>query len=303
MQIQQPVPLKPSRPVPMQRDIQTTIKTLCRISEEQFTDPFEKLSWPESVDKAHWYFTPELISIYGMPEYEVLSEQQKQQLSFYETINFFSLNIHGEKALIEGLARNLYVRDDPDLSPYLHHFLDEENKHMIYFGRFCSYYAGKVYPEKKLMFPREFVPGEEEFLFFVKVMIFEEIVDLYNKLMGDDARLVPLARDINRLHHIDESRHLAFGRTLVKWLYARYADEWPEDIKASLSRYVAGYLTSTWREYYNAAVYQDAGLDDPYALQERAYQRPEARAHREKISRPCIQFLQEAGILREEPVL
>lgn len=287
----------------VQKDIQSTVKTLCRISEDQFTDPFEKLHWPESMDRAQWHFTPELISIHGMPEYDALSDEQRQRLSFYEAINFFSLNIHGEKALIEGLARNLYARNDPDITPYLHHFLDEENKHMIYFGRFCSYYAGKVYPDKKLMFPREYAPGEEELMFFVKVMIFEEVVDTYNKSMGEDVRLVQLARDINRLHHIDESRHLAFGRHLVKWLFERYSKEWSDEIRASINEYVKAYMVSVWREYYNAAVYVDAGMDNPYELQERAYARPEARAHRERISRHCIQFLLNTKILLEEPTL
>jgi hypothetical protein len=286
-----------------QRDIQTTIKSLCRISEAQFADPFKKLHWPDEMDKEQWHFTPELISIHGMPEYDALTEEQRKRLSFHEAVNFFSLNIHGEKALIEGLARNLYVRSDPDISPYLHHFLDEENKHMIYFGRFCSYYAGKVYADKKLAFPREYAPGEEELLFFAKVMIFEEVVDVYNKTMGDDARLVPLVRDINRFHHVDESRHLAFGRTLVKSLYERYRAEWADETRISISEYLQAYLALTWREYYNAAVYADAGLDNPYELQERAYARPEARAHREKISRQCIQFLLNMNILLEEPAL
>ena len=287
----------------VQGNIETTVKTLCRISEEQFTDPFEKIDWPETVAKEDWHFTPELISIYGMPEYEALTEDQKKALSFHEAINFFSLNIHGEKALIEGLAKNLYHRADPDFTPYLHHFLDEENKHMIYFGRFCSYYAGKVYPDKKLNFPREYVPGEEEFLFFTKVMIFEEIVDRYNKRMGDDTRLTQLSRDINRFHHIDESRHLAFGRTLVKWFYKKYAPEWSEQTKQAISDYVKAYLVTTWREYYNSAVYTDAGLPSPYDLQERAYNRPEAQAHRKQISGPCIAFLIDEKILLEEPTL
>lgn len=287
----------------LQPDIQATVKTLCRISEDQFVDPFEKLEWPESIEKAQWHFTPELISIHGMPEYDALSEEKKRLLSFYETINFFSLNIHGEKALIEGLARNLYHRADPNYTPYLHHFLDEENKHMIYFGRFCSYYAGKVYPDKKLSFPKEYAPGEEEFMFFVKVMIFEEIVDRYNKKMGEDVRLAQLARDINRLHHIDESRHLAFGRTIVKWLFEKYSTQWSNELKDNISAYIKSYLFTTWQEYYNAAVYVDAGLPNPYELQERAYSRPEARAHRENISAPCILFLMNANILLEEPVL
>lgn len=286
-----------------QRDVQRTIQTLCRISEEQFVDPFRKLDWPESIDREQWHFTPELISIYGMPEYRELSDAAQRRLSFHETVNFFSLNIHGEKALIEGLARNLYVRSDPDISPYLHHFLDEENKHMIYFGRFCRNYAGKVYPDKKITFPREYAPGEEELLFFVKVMIFEEMVDFYNKKMGDDMRLSQLLRDINRFHHVDESRHLAFGRTLVKSLFERYAVGWPTETRRSVSDYIKAYMVSVWREYYNAAVYVDAGLSNPYELQERAFSRPEARAHRQAISGQCIQFLLNAEILLEEPVL
>ncbi|MGH8488452.1 MAG: diiron oxygenase [Gammaproteobacteria bacterium] len=285
------------------RDMDTVVSTLCRVSQDQFADPFQALDWPESLDKAQWYFSPELVSIYGMPEYDALPEDQKELLSFYETVNFFSLNIHGEKALIEGLARNLYVRENPAISPYLHHFLDEENKHMIYFGRFCTYYAGKIYPDKKMLFPREYAPGEEEVLFFIKVMIFEEIVDVYNTSMATDERLVPIAREINRLHHVDESRHLAFGRAIVKWLFEHYSGRWSEATLAAVREYVTGYLLSTWREYYNVDVYRDVGLQDPYGLQERAFARPGARVHRKRVSDQCIRYLMQSKILLEEPAL
>lgn len=285
------------------KDMGTVVSTLCRVSEEQFADPFRALSWPETLDPAQWFFSPELVSIHGMPEYEALHEEQKKRLSFCETINFFSLNIHGEKALIEGLARNLYVRDNPAVSPYLHHFLDEENKHMIYFGRFCTRYAGKIYPDKKMVFPRDYAPGEEEFLFFTKVMIFEEIVDVYNKEMAADARLVPLAREINRLHHVDESRHLAFGRSLVKWLFQHYAPQWPASTLQAVREYVSGYLLATWREYYNVEVYRDLRLADPYELAARAFTRPAAVAHRRRVSGPCIKYLIDTEILLEEPSL
>jgi len=289
--------------MPATQEFTATVTKLCRISEDQFADPFETLDWPESLDREQWYFSPELISLYGMPEYEQLPERQKKSLSFHEAVNFFSLNIHGEKALIEGLAKNLYLRKDPDISPYLHHFLDEENKHMIYFGRFCSRYAGEIYPDRKLSFPREYAPGEEEFLFFAKVMIFEEIVDVYNKRMGADSRLVPIAVEINRLHHIDESRHLAFGRLMTHWLFKRFAPEWSAETLSGVRNYLKSYLPSVWREYYNTDVYQDAGLPDVHALQERAYARPEARAHRDQVSRQCIQYLLDTQMLIEEPSL
>src|SRR4029078_5998428 len=102
--------------------------------------------------------------------------------------------------------------------------------------------------------------------------------------MGDYDRLVPIVREITRLHHIDEARHLSFGRAIVKWLFDRYATQWPSATLANLREYVAGYLRSTWREYYNSDVYRDAGIEDRYGVQERAYENPAARAHRTRVT-------------------
>ena len=91
--------------------------------------------------------------------------------------------------------------------------------HMTWFGGFCRRYAGKIYPDRKLVLPREHAPGEEDVLFFARVMIFELLVDTFNRRMAKDDRLHPLVREINRRHHEDESRHLAFGRLLVEDLW------------------------------------------------------------------------------------
>ena len=91
--------------------------------------------------------SPDLISLHGTRHWDALDEQGRRVLSFFELVNFFSINIHGERMLIEGLAKRLYRKHAETVTPYLHHFLDEENKHMFYFGRFCNQYAGKVYAE------------------------------------------------------------------------------------------------------------------------------------------------------------
>ena len=67
--------------------------------------------------KEQWFMSPELISIYGTSEYDKLDLKQKQILSFYESVNFFSLNIHGEKSLVEGIAHRLYSKELKDLAP------------------------------------------------------------------------------------------------------------------------------------------------------------------------------------------
>ncbi len=283
--------------------LEATVERLCRVSVENFIDPFSRLEWPDRIDEDAWYTSPELISLHGTPAYEELSLPQRKRLGFFEAVNFFSLNIHGERMLIEGLARRLYRRGQETISPYLHHFLDEENKHMTYFGRFCTRYAGKVYPEKKLPFPQEFAPGEEDFLFFAKVLVFEEIVDVYNRRMARDERVAPIAREIHGLHHFEEARHLVFGRELVAELFERHREQWSDGVLRGVRRTLAAYLSATWKEYYNPEVYRDSGLASPFELRRAALASPGGEAHRAEVSQGCLRFLLQNGILEEKPRL
>jgi len=284
------------------REFAETIERLCEASRKDYANPY-LLSWPEELSKEQWFFSPELISLHGTPFYEALNEQERKRLSFYEAVNFFSLNIHGEKALMEGLARRLYSQDPATVTPYLHHFLDEENKHMIYFAGFCERYAGKIYPDRKIAFPGEYAEGEEDFLFFAKVLIFEEIVDLYNIRMSLDQRLVPIARQINMLHHHDEARHLVFGRQFVKDLFSTYASSWSSELLQHIRNYLSSFVVETWKEYYNPDIYRDAGFENPYQTYEATWENPHCRLHRKQISAGCVQYLLDAKILEREPSL
>jgi len=198
---------------------------------------------------------------------------------------------------MQGLAGRLYAAQPSEISDYLHHFLDEENKHSIWFGRFCLQYAGRVYADRKVVFPRDYAEGEEDFLFFAKVAIFEEIVDRYNAAMAADDRLVPVARAINANHHADETRHLAFGRSAVVELWERHSRVWPRDTVDGVRTHLAGFVTATWREYYNPEVYRDAGLAEPVAVARAAWSHETQRAHRATMTSRCGRFLADAGIV------
>jgi hypothetical protein len=283
----------------MGNDISQVAQKLSAQSIKGYYNPYEQLQFPDKVEMGQWFTSPELISLFGSAEYEALSEEQKQKLSFYETVNFFSLNIHGEKSLLEGLTKRLYDETPSAVTEYLHHFVDEENKHMYYFGTFCQKYAGKIYPDRKFNFPREYAVGEEEFLFFVKVFVFEEIVDFYNVTAARDERVMRLAREINRNHHEDEVRHLAFGRVMLKEIFETYSPKWSSETLQGVREYIKAYYLTTWREYYNPDIYNDAGLVDPYELAERVFVSPAAKAHRAKASKASLQYLNKVGILSE----
>lgn len=281
-------------------EVKKTAERLCEVSRASYLNPYLHINWSDRLEPEQWFMSPELISLYGTEVYESLPEVERQKLSFYESVNFFSLNIHGEKSLVEGLAKRLYKRDLSELSDYLHHFLDEENKHMVYFGGFCQRYAGKIYRDRKMILPRNYAEGEEDFLFFAKVMIFEELADYYNIRMANDQSLEAMTRQINTIHHLEEARHLVFGRTVVKMLFEKFAPSWSADVLDSIRAYLTGYLEATWKEYYNPDVYRDAGLNNAYDLVEMAWSSIAACLHRKRASEKCLRFFTENGILPGE---
>jgi hypothetical protein len=271
---------------------------LSRVSARTFQNPYTALDWPDAIDAGtDWFTSPELLSLHSTGYWDELTEPERRLLSFLEAANFYSLNIHGEKGLMSGLAARLYRTDLLDVASYLHHFLDEENKHSLYFGGFCTRYA-KVYRSRQVAVGDDRPRDIEDFLFFAKTMMFEEIVDQYNQVQGRDARLHPVARFINDNHHREETRHLVFGRALVSALWL--AADWDAGTRADLGAQLTEFLLASWREYYNPDVYADLGLADPWAVAEDAWASPAQQRHRRQSSARCLGFLVSLGVLPKE---
>ena len=278
-----------------------SVDKLCRLSQTNFSLLPTIQQWPETLAWDSWYFSPHLMSLFGTSEFQGLDERDQFKLSFFETLNFFSLNIHGERFLLAGLCERLYGPTYRPEYQYLHHFLDEENKHLNYFGGFCMRYAEKVYPDRKISLPREYLPGESDLLFFIRIMIFEEIVDYFNVAMAADQNLHPLVRQMNEMHHADEVRHLAFGRLIVRDIWQECAAKWSEQKRAEIRTYAANYLKATWREYYNVDFYADAGFEEPFDIADVAFEA--SKDTRLKASKKVIDFLLSSELLTSNPLI
>ncbi|MEU8080221.1 diiron oxygenase [Catellatospora citrea] len=279
--------------------VSQTADRLSRLSVRAHQNPYTLVDWPSAVDpERDWFSTPEYVSLHGTAVWAGLDDEARRRVAFHEAAGFYSLNIHGEKTLIQGLAARLYRSDLAGSAGYLHHFLDEENKHSVWFGGFCTRYA-RVHRSRQAPWRTDRPRDVDDFLFFAKTLIFEEIVDHYNRVQARDTRLHPLARFINDNHHREEARHLVFGRRLVTELWR--AGDWDAPTAAEIRDDLARFVTATWREYYHPDVYADAGLDDPWELAEAAWSAPGQRTHRRRVSADCLRFLASAGILTEEP--
>ncbi len=277
-------------------DFDRFLRRLSSDSEQTFINPND-LDWPATVDPDAWYFSPELISVYGTAVWDAMDERQRKRLSLAEAVNFFSLNIHGEKYLISEISRRLYAGEESELSRYLQHFIEEESKHMMYFAGFCRRYAAAIYPDRTM---HDQGSGDAEidmFLLFARINIFEEIVDHYNKTMANDERLAEVAREINRIHHFEESRHLAFGRAFLRTSMQRHVDDWDADRRSTLREHLSGYLHYLWKQYYNPDVYRDVGIEDAFEAWRDTANAPAAVQHRTFINKRRLQFLRKLDLL------
>ncbi len=273
-------------------------------SRQQLWNVYGEIEWPERLEGDRFAMSPELISIHGTELWDSLDAAARVRLSLFEVANFFSLTLQGERPLVAGLSDRLYSkRVRPEVTEYLHHFIDEENKHMAMFGMFLSRYVGKVYPEKKLALERTYERGEEEVAFFCKVLVVEELGDYYNVKMMLDDTIEPIVKRLNWLHHRDESRHLGFGRRHLGELCEEWLPVWSAETRTRFSDWLASYLRSSWNDFYNPAMYRDAGLGDGYTVRKMALAHPRTAAHRRLASKKLVNVFLKAGLLTEAPSL
>jgi hypothetical protein len=271
---------------------------LSRMSSEGHYNPYTLFDWPDSLPEPAWYMSADLLSVRGTPAGEALSDEQLQVLSKWESVNFYSLNVHGIRELLMEVTLRIHTPGFEPLSEFLHHFLGEENQHMWFFAEFCRRYGGKLYADKRVKLGLEGqLPAEvQDFLVFARILIFEEVVDFYNTRMARDEALAPIIRQLNAVHHQDESRHIAFGRRLLEHLHERLCERITPEQHLELEAYLKRYIQLSLNSLYNPAVYRDAGLPDPYGLRNELLRDPIRHIWHERLLARTTGFLVKSRI-------
>jgi len=272
---------------------------LVGMSERDYYNPYRLFRWPEQLDDAGWWMSPELMVEHGTEVGRELTEEQLRALSKWESVNFYSLNVHGIRELLIAIVGRVHTDAFAVPSEYFHHIIGEENEHMWFFATFCNKYGGKIYPRRSFGFGPPAIPEADNFLVFTRLLVFEELVDVFNQKMGDDERLHPTIRQVNKVHHQDESRHIAFGRQIVEILHQDLREKLSAGQLAELETYLGRYLRSSVDSLVDPAVYRDAGLADPYGLRRRVLADPAYPDFVQRVLRRSTSFLANAGILSE----
>ncbi|MER7083193.1 P-aminobenzoate N-oxygenase AurF [Saccharopolyspora kobensis] len=272
-----------------------------QMAESGYYNPYTMFDWPESIEPGMPWMSESLTTLAGTPMWDELTREQQIELTKYEAINFFSLNIHGIRELMSEVVMRIHERTYANVSEFLHHFIGEENEHMWFFAQFCLRYGGKLYPAQPTLKADSVDHLSEvarEMIVFARILIFEEIVDYYNAHMATDQTLPHIAREINRVHHQDESRHVAFGRMIFVKLLEQVAKRDPDEVPV-VAEYLENYLQYSIGTLYNPAAYRDAGIPDALALRRRALAHPARIEAHDQVLKRTRKFLTKSGVGRE----
>lgn len=264
------------------------VARLCRRSREGYYNPYTTFDWPDSLPDERPWMSPELLSVAGTDVAGELSPDQLVALSRWESVNFYSLNVAGIRELLLEVTRRIHAPGFEVASEFFHDFVGEENEHMWFFAMFCRRYGGKLYADKRMKLGDAPTPALDNFLVFARILVFEQLVDHYNVRMAADDRLPPIVREINRVHHRDEARHIAFGARLVRLLWHEALDAGlDDDARRATADYLIRYATASVESLYNPSAYRDAGIADGFALRRRLLRDPARQAvHADLLRRP-----------------
>ncbi|MER7695257.1 MULTISPECIES: diiron oxygenase [unclassified Streptomyces] len=277
------------------RDREQVALRLLESSAKHSFDPDTELDWNAAVEEGQWFWPPELLSLYGTPMWDRMSEEQRLDLSRHEAAALASLGIWFEIILMQLLVRHVY--DKPVTSNHVRYALTEiadECRHSMMFGRMIDWSGAPTYPVPRVYHNLARVlktvsttPGS-----FAATLLGEEVLDWMQRLTFPDDRVQTLVRGVTRIHVIEEARHVRYAREELRRQLVT-APRWEREL-TKVSCGEAARVFSTC--FVNPQVYENVGLDRREALAQ-----VRASGHRAEVmqsgAKRLTDFFEDIGLL------
>ncbi|GAB3481085.1 AurF N-oxygenase family protein [Amycolatopsis cihanbeyliensis] len=196
-------------------DRNTTAARLLTSSARNSYDPDLDVDWAAALVEDKPYMPLERTSLYGTALWDRLSERQRIELSKHEIASIMSVGLWFEIILMQMLTRYAY-----DLDPRSEHAqyalteIGDETRHSVMFARTAERLGVPRYGVPRLVhnLARVFKATASGPSMFACVLVAEETTDRLQRSMMDDAGIQPLIRAVNRIHVIEEARHVRYAR-------------------------------------------------------------------------------------------
>lgn len=280
-------------------DAEQTAARLLRSSEKFTLDPDVDIRWEqrESTPDAPWFAPPELLTLYGTDLWDRMSHEQRVELSRHEMCSIAATGIWFEVILLRMLGRHVY--DGDMLSDHCGYVLTEvadECRHSQMFARMIKELGVEFHAPSSRT--HEFgrlmsTPLMDDAIAMGGTLYVEAILDRMQRVAMDDDRVVPLVRDVSRVHVVDEARHMRLAATMLQ-----------RDVEAGMGRVRAAWLKAAlpliaWtatEELVGPSVYRAVGLPVDEAMAARN-DNPNWLRTRRWAADTTVQTFRELGLL------
>ncbi|SEL23771.1 AurF N-oxygenase family protein [Rhodococcus maanshanensis] len=277
-------------------DRETVADRLLKGSVKRSYAPVVDIDWDAPLEEGKYFLPPHVLSLYGTPMWESMSEAQRIELSRQESANILSVGIWFENILNQALLRALLHSDPASLhTRYVLTEMGDECRHMTMFGRAIERIGAKPYQLRRHqalmvnLLPKTF----RGTMLWVAALIGEEIFDATQRRVLDDPQLQPMISRLMQIHVTEESRHIRFAREGVRRRVAQ--SHWIEQLWVGTVQGIGGPLLQ--RLFTNPVMYARAGLD-PEQARRQALANPYFRENQRRGFESLAAFLEENGLMR-----
>ncbi|MFF5205092.1 diiron oxygenase [Streptosporangium sp. NPDC000396] len=196
-------------------DREQTAERLLRTSAKHTHDPLTEIDWDAPLAENRYFSPPHRSSLYGTALWEGLDEERRIELTRHETASIASVGIWFECLLIPMLMKHIYDQDPT--TKHVQYALTEigdETRHSVMFARMIEKFGCPAYGPDRIarVLGRGSVLTLRQISGFAGALFVEEVLDaLQREAMADDS-LQPLAREVSRIHVIEEARHIRYAK-------------------------------------------------------------------------------------------
>src|SRR5690242_11322106 len=205
----------PDRPMD---DRDKTALRLLRSSSKNSYDPLLDIDWEAPVPADTPYMPLDRVSLYGTKLWDEMTEAQRIELSKQEMASIAGTGLWFEIILVQMLARYAYHQDPQ--APHTQYALTEigdETRHVIMFAKAIERAGLPTYRPAKYIhhLARLYKATARGPAVFAPVLVAEEVTDRMQRETMHDESINPLVRMVNRIHVVEEARHVRFAREQV----------------------------------------------------------------------------------------
>jgi P-aminobenzoate N-oxygenase AurF len=278
-----------------------TAERLLKSSAARSYDPEIDIDWsaPLAEDK---YFLPEhRVSLYGTELWQRLTPEQRLELGKHEIISITSFGIYAEVALMHLLLK--VVTDGDPTTRHAQYALTEvadECRHSTMFGRgieksgvppYLAPWWFRLFLRLTLLLP--IGPAS-----YGGTLLVEEVTDRLQRESLVDEGVQPTIRMINRIHVLEEARHISFARAEVNRMVSILRRTLLGRVLLAANRVgLALAAPALVRLMLHPGVYRSVGLD-PKRARKVAMANPHYRRSVAWMGERIVGFLTEAGMIK-----